>query len=50
MTSISNAIHARVREFVAAGGEADERVDSLLLRGTFIDAATQDAWLALAAD
>lgn len=48
MTSSSNALLDRVRDFVAVGGEADERVDTLLLRGTFTDAATQTAWLALA--
>jgi hypothetical protein len=48
MTSSSNALLDRVRDFVAVCGEADERVDTLLLRGTFTDAATQMAWLALA--
>ena len=48
MTSSSTALLDHVRDFVAAGGEADERFDTLLLRGTFADAATQTAWLTLA--
>ncbi len=49
MMSNSSALLARVRDFVAQGGEVDERVDSLILRGPFPDTAAQTAWLALAA-
>ena len=47
MTLRSSELHDRVRDFIAAGGEADERSDILLLRGSFADAATQTAWLGL---
>jgi hypothetical protein len=45
----SSALLAHVRNFVAQGGEVDERVDSLILRGPFPTSEEQAAWLALAA-
>jgi hypothetical protein len=50
MTSNSNTLLDRVLEFVASGGDADERTDSLLLRGAFTDVAMQSSWLTLVSD
>jgi hypothetical protein len=47
MTSSSTDLLARIGEFCAAGGSVDERLDALVLRGAFPDAACQAAWLAL---
>ncbi|SRR5579883_109183 len=47
MMSNQNALLDHAREFIASGGEADERADSLVLTGFFADAKKQADWLAL---
>lgn len=46
MTSSSKQLHDLAREWVARGGAADERVDTLILRGAFATVEEQAAWLA----
>lgn len=48
MTSSSTHLVERVRELVANGASADERVDALVLRGRLPSADAQVAWLAFA--
>ncbi|MEY9459709.1 hypothetical protein ABH973_000122 [Bradyrhizobium ottawaense] len=48
MTSNSTHLVERVRELVANGASADERVDALVLRGRLPSAGAQVAWLAFA--
>ena len=46
MTSNLIDLLAHVRKFRDAGGILDERIDALILRGAFADAAAQSDWLA----
>lgn len=48
MTSSSTHLVERVRELVANGASADERVDALVLRGRLPSADAQAAWLGFA--
>jgi hypothetical protein len=50
MTMNLSALLARIHSFTAGGGEADERIDTLLLRGRFVNAAAQVDWLSTAKD
>ncbi|PIT00319.1 hypothetical protein TSA1_05725 [Bradyrhizobium nitroreducens] len=50
MTSSSAHLVERVRELVAGGALADERVDALVLRGRLSSADAQTAWLGFADD
>lgn len=50
MTSNSSVLLERAREFLANGAALDERVDTLILRGTLSSAEAQSAWLSFARD
>lgn len=47
MTSSSSRLLELVRDFIARGGDVDERLDTLVLRGAMPSAAVQAEWLAL---
>ncbi len=48
MTASSTHLIERVRELIASGASADERVDALVLRGCLPSADAQKAWLGFA--
>lgn len=50
MTLNSSALLERVRELLSNGAALDERVDTLILRGTLSSAEAQSAWLSFARD
>src|SRR5258708_14731885 len=50
MTTNSTHLVDRVRELVASGTQVDERIDTLVLRGSLPSAEAQAAWIAFVDD